>query len=291
MDFDAWDIDASFEDQAWPVDRLVSREVVETGPFRAAIRLTWRYERSTITQVLALEAGASRLDIDCFVDWHEHQTLLKTAFPLAVRADSTTAEIQFGHVSRPTHRNTSWDQARFETSMHRWVDFSEPGFGVTLLNDSKYGYDAKGNVVRLTLIKSPVFPWPEADQGEHRFRYAVFLHDGDKRAVHAEAESFNVPLRLIAGGTGDGRPVSLVEVVSGGASIDAIKQTEDGNAIVIRLWETEGRRQPITLKFGRIWQRIRTANLLEEPDTTLATDASELTLPLAPFEIVTLLLD
>lgn len=291
MDFDAWDIDASFEDQAWQVDQLVSRDIVETGPYRAAIRLTWRYERSTITQVIALEAGAGRLDIDCFVDWHEHQTLLKASFPLAVRADSTKAEIQFGHVSRPTHRNTSWDQARFETSMHRWVDFSEPGFGVALLNDSKYGYDAKGNVVRLTLIKSPIFPWPEADQGEHRFRYALFPHDGDTRAVHAEAESLNVPLRAIAGGMGDGRPVSLVEVTGGSASIDAIKQAEGSEAIIIRLWETEGRRQPATLRFGRTWQRIRTANLLETPITTLATDASELTLSLTPFEIVTLLLD
>ncbi len=291
MDFDAWDIDASFEDHAWPVDQLVSREVVETGPYRAAIRISWRYERSTITQVLALEAGASRLDIDCFVDWHEHQTLLKAAFPLAIRADSTTAEIQFGHVSRPTHRNTSWDQARFETSMQRWVDMSEPGLGVALLNDSKYGYDAKGNVVRLTLIKSPIFPWPEADQGEHRFRYALFLHDGDRYSVHAEAESFNVPLRLIAGGAGDGHPVSLVEVLEGGASIEAVKKAEDGDAVVVRLWETEGRRQQSTLRFGRTWRRIRTANLLEQQGTTLATDASELTLPLAPFEIVTLLLD
>lgn len=291
MEFDAWDIDASFEDQAWPVDDLVSREIVETGPYRVALRLVWRYERSTITQILALEAGAARLDIDGYVDWHEHQTLLKTRFPLAIRTDQTLAEIQFGHVSRPSHRNTSWDQARFETSMQRWVDIAEPGFGVALLNDCKYGYDARDGAVRLTLIKSPVFPWPEADQGEHRFRYAIFVHAGDRRAVHAEAERFNQPLRLLAGGPGGAVSGSFAEILSGSGTIEAVKIAEDSDAIVLRLWEAEGRRGKTRLRFDRPWHSIRSATLLEAPLATLGTNTTELTLALAPFEIVTLLLE
>ena len=291
LDFDAWDIDASFEDKVWPVDNLLSAEVVETGPYRAALRLNWRYEHSTITQVLALEAGSARLDIDCFADWHEHQTLLKAAFPLAIRSDSVTAEIQFGHVARPTHRNTSWDQARFETPMHRWVDFSEADFGVALLNDCKYGYDAHAKVLRLTLIKSPVFPWPEADQGEHRFRYALFLHAGDLQAVHDEAEAFNLPLRLVEGSADAlSTPLSLVEIVGQGVSVEAVKRAEDSDAIVLRLWETQGRRQSVTLRFAERWQ-VREANLLEQPLTTLAGNTDALDLSFAPFQIRTLLLE
>lgn len=291
MDFDAWDIDASFEDQVWPIDDLVSREIVETGPYRVAIRLVWRYERSTITQVLALEAGAARLDIDSFVDWHEHQTLLKARFPLDIRTDTSTAEIQFGHVGRPTHRNTSWDQARFETSMQRWVDLSEPGFGVALLNDCKYGYDARDGAVRLTLIKSPIFPWPEADQGEHRFRYALFVHAGDRRAVHEEAERFNLPLRLLGGGPGGTVPDAFAEILAGSGTIEAVKKAEGSDAIIVRLWESAGRRGTTRLRFDRPWSRIRAATLLEEPLATLATDTADLTLGLAPFEIVTLRLE
>lgn len=292
VDFDAWDIDASFEDKVWPVDRLVSSEVVETGPYRAAIRLEWRYESSSIVQIVALERDSARLDIDCMVDWHEHQTLLKAAFPLAVRTDSVAAEIQFGHVTRPTHRNTSWDVARFETSMQRWVDMSEPGFGVALINDCKYGYDAKGNILRLTLVKSPVFPWPDADQGLHRFRYALFVHDGDRGAVHDEAEAFNLPLQLIAGAAAGLSPnsVSLFEVLGDGVSVEAVKKAEDGNAFVVRLCETRGRRQAVTLDFGATGRKVREANLLEAPSAQLADNVHTLALTLGPFEIRTLLL-
>lgn len=293
IDFDAWDIDASFEDKVWPVDSLVSSEVVENGPYRAAIRLEWRYENSTIVQIVALERGSARLDIDCMVDWHEHHTLLKAAFPLAVRTDSVAAEIQFGHVIRPTHRNTTWDVARFETSMQRWVDMSESGFGVALINDCKYGYDANGNVVRLTLVKSPVFPWPDADQGIHRFRYAVFVHDGDRGAVHDEAETFNLPLQLIEGAAAGPSPatISLFEILGDGVTVEAVKKAEDGNSLVVRLCETRGRRQAVTLDFGATGRKVREANLLELTGEEQADSTHALKFTFAPFEIRTLLLE
>ncbi|MEO6014484.1 MAG: glycoside hydrolase family 38 C-terminal domain-containing protein [Devosia sp.] len=290
VDFDAWDIDASYEDVVWPIDLLIESRVVETGPHRVALLLRWRYEASTITQVLALEADARRLDIDCVIDWHEHQTLLKAAFPLAVRTDHSTAEIQFGHVSRPTHRNTSWNQARFETSMQHWVDLSEPGFGVALLNDCKYGYDAQGSTLRLTLVKSPVYPWPEADQGEHRVRYAVLLHDGDLSAVHEAAEDFNLPLRILTSSGSSAKPMSVVTVSAGTATIEAVKRAADGEAIVVRLWEAAGRRGPSTLQFATHWQSIQRADLLENPIAQCDARAGRLTLDLAPFEVATLLL-
>nr|WP_272211398.1 glycoside hydrolase family 38 C-terminal domain-containing protein [Marinicella sp. W31]MDC2877285.1 glycoside hydrolase family 38 C-terminal domain-containing protein [Marinicella sp. W31] len=163
--FDAWDIDRTFEDQVFEIDGLVSVEIAETGPYRAALRFEWTYETSRIVQVVSLAAGSRVLEFDTFIDWHEKNTLVKAAFPLAMRTTQSDAEIQFGHVSRPTHANTSWDQARFESPMHRWASLAEPGFGVAFLNDCKYGYDARDTTLRLTLLRSPTYPWPEADQG------------------------------------------------------------------------------------------------------------------------------
>jgi len=292
IDFDAWDIDASFEDKSWSIDDFLGAEVVETGPHRAAIRLRWCYERSTITQVMSLEADATLIEVDNFIDWHEHQTLLKAVFPLAIRADSTTAEIHFGQVGRPSHRNTSWDQARFETSMHRWVDMSEPGFGVALINDCKYGYDAKENVVRLTLIKSPIYPWPDADQGEHRFRYAVLPHAGDLKVVRDEAEAFNLPLRLLPGAASHpGSPSSFLKVEGGTAYIESIKPAEEGDGVIVRLFEGLGTHQSVELHFARPWHRAARADLLEQRHAPLGENVSTLRLELRPFEIVTLLLE
>lgn len=290
IDFDAWDIDENFEGQSWPVDDLVAVGVVEEGPWRAAIRFEWRYESSRIVQVISLAVGASQLEFDTFIDWHEHQTLLKTAFPLDIRTDTSRAETQFGHLTRPTHANTSWDRARFETSMHRWVDLSEPGFGVAALNDCKYGYDAKGSTLRLTLIKSPVFPWPEADQGEHRFRYALLVHSGDLQDVHRAASAFNAPLRLFEGSAAASVETSPIATVSNDQiEIETVKMSEDGCRIVLRLWETQGRTGTATLNLLRP-TRIAQTDLHEADLTVLASDTDTVELAFRPFEIMTLAL-
>ncbi len=286
--FDAWDIDADFEDQPYPLDKLASVRVVERGPLRAAIRFEWHYERSRIVQIVSLAAGAAQVEIDCFIDWHEHNTLLKAAFPVAVNAASVDAEIQFGHVRRASHRNTSWDSARFECSMQRWVDVSEPGFGIALLNDCKYGYDAKGSTIRLTLLRSPTYPWTEADQGEHRFRYALMVHEGDKRAVHEAAEDFNLPLRMVEGSAGLSlEEPPLVTIETAGISLEAIKRAEDGKGVILRLWETEGRRQVASLRLHPHLLRAEIVDLLEEGGAPLTMDGDHLALAFAPFEIKT----
>lgn len=287
--FDAWEIDPDFEDQCWDIDDLVSVQVVETGPYRAALRLEWRYEASRIVQIVALEAGAARLDFDTFIDWHEKHTLVKTAFPLAIKSDTATAEIQFGHVKRTTHRNTSWDTARFECAMHRWVDLSEPDFGAALLNDCKYGYDAKDTTLRLTLLRAPTNPWPEADQGEHRFRYGLFVHHGAfaGEGVPAAAEAFNMPLRLIAGGTVDtGR--SLLTIQGDGVTIEACKKAEGGDDIIVRLWETRGRHAETTLIVPDGFVRAQEVDLLERGPKDLAVANARLPLTFAPFQIRTI---
>ncbi|MCD2172471.1 alpha-mannosidase [Rhizobium sp. C4] len=287
--YDAWDIDDSFEDQSWEIDDLQSVNVVETGPYRAALRFVWRYEQSSIVQVISLEAGASTVEIDTFIEWRQSNTLVKAAFPINVFARETTAEIQFGHVRRPTHRNTSWDQARFETVMHRWVDMSEPDFGVALINDCKYGYDAKDGLLRLTLLRSPTYPWPEADQGEHRFRYAIHVHHGlfEGQGVPAVAEAFNAPLRLYRGG-GEGlaqEAASLFDLEGSGVAVESVKKAEKSDDLIVRLWETQGSRASVSLMLPDHFGDAAEVDLLERDARPLVHAGRELRLDFAPFEI------
>jgi alpha-mannosidase len=176
--FDAWDIDIEALDHVEDLAGPAAIEVVDGGPLVVAVRFTWRFGASTLTQVVSLAAGSPVLDFATAVDWHEDHRLLKAAFPVDVRASRATFEVQYGHVERPTHGNTSWDHAQFEVGAHRWADLSETGFGVALLNDCKYGYDVKGDVLRLSLLRASTMPDPVADRGEHRFRYALVPHGG-----------------------------------------------------------------------------------------------------------------
>lgn len=292
--FDAWDIDASFEDKVWDIDELVRAEVVEEGPYRAAVRFEWRYESSKIVQVLSLEADARQIEIDCYIDWHEHNTLVKAAFPVEVKAFETTAEIQFGHVKRPTHQNTSWDQARFETVMHRWVDISEPDFGVALLNDCKYGYDAKDTTIRLTMLRSPTWPWPDADQGTHHMRYGLVVHDGlfDGEGVPAKAEAFNMPLRIMQGQGKSGADLKqdrgLIGIDLSNVTVEAIKKAEADDALIIRLWETEGHASKAVLSLNDVIVSLEEVDLLERPlADAVRTTESSVSLAFKPFEIRT----
>ncbi|MCD7060596.1 alpha-mannosidase [Pelagibacterium xiamenense] len=289
--YDAWEIDPDFEDQSWEIDDLASAQVVETGPHRAAVRLEWRYERSRIVQIVALEAGSARLDFDTWIDWHEEHTLLKTAFPLNIKADRATAEIQFGHVERPTYRNTSWDRARFECAMHRWVDLSEPDFGAALLNDCKYGYDARDTTLRLTILRAPTDPWPEADRDQHRFRYGLFVHHGTFAAegVPAEAEAFNLPLRLLPGAVGGARATAELLSLSGhGVTVESIKRAEDGDGIVLRIWETRGYHTETGFDLPPEFDTAQEVDLLEREPRPLPVAGQRVTLGLAPFQIRTI---
>lgn len=289
--FDAWDIDATYMDQHWEIDDLCAATIVETGPCRAAIRLEWRYETSTIVQVVSLEVDARQIEIDTWIDWREPNTLLKAAFPLNIRADAVTAEVQFGHVSRPTHSNTSWDQARFEAPMYRWVALQEPGFGAAILNDCKYGYDAQGQTLRLTLLRAPTWPWDGADIGEHCFRYGLAVFENSE-TLPPLAEQFNHPLAV--SGHAGGKPVDLSGLVilsHDGVAIEAIKRAEDSAALIIRLWERNGNRCDVNVTCASEITAAQTCDLLENVEQVLTMDDSTVKLHFTPFEIKTLRLD
>ena len=252
--FDAWDVDRSYLDQVTDLVAVDSIEVVERHPLRGGIRFIRSFGASTITQTMRLAAGTRRLEFHTDVEWHERHRFLKVAFPVSVRSTRATYEIQHGHLERPTVANTSWDVARFEVCGHRWADLSEPGYGVALLNESKYGYDIFGHTIRLSLLRAPAFPTPRRTRARHHFAYALFPHEGDLRdaGVIAEAEHFNLPLSLLAG-QGEGRVVSVDRP---GVSVEAVKWADRSEAVVVRLCEVWGSRGPVrrdaepSLRFG-----------------------------------------
>ena len=278
-DYDAWDIESDYERLGEAV-AASAIEIVEDGPQRGALRITRKVANSTIVQSVRLWANSARIDFFTRFDWRDRRILLKARFPLAVRADHATFECAFGVHRRPTHVNTSWDAARFEVACHRFVDLSEPGYGVALLNDGRYGCHARGSELGLSLLRSPTLPDKTADEGVQSLRYSLLPHAGDwlEGGVLAEAEDLNRPLfaaRLAGAADGthrfltvDGRPVAL----------GALKPAEDGNGLILRVYEAAGGRGPISISPPDGWRVAGEVSLLEE-----ALDDSEPTI--GPFQI------
>jgi alpha-mannosidase len=261
-------------------------EVVSESPQRVALRVVRRFGASTVTQTLALAAGSPALDIETNVDWHERQRMLKLAFPVDVHTVSARSEIQFGHIERPTHTNTSWDVARFETSAHRWVHVGEPGFGVGVANDSTYGHDVTRHprdgggtysLVRQTLLRAPLFPDPEADQGRHTLRTSLVV-GGVDAAIEA-GYRLNLPLRPAPAAVDP-----LIVSSDPAVVVETVKLAEDGSGdVVVRLYESLGSRAATTLVASFPYRRIQRTDLLERE-----TGDGALDLQLRPFELVTL---
>lgn len=284
---EAWDIDIFYQEKMRVVDKLNSAVLEETGPLRAVVCFQWSYRNSTITQRLIAYADSRRIDFETEVDWHERKQLLKAAFPVQVRATEATYDIQFGNVKRPTHWNTSWDYARFETVGHQWADLSERGYGVSLLNDCKYGYDIKDNVLRLSLIKSATVPDPSADQGEHRFTYSLLPHSGDwvVGSTVREAWALNNPLTWIA--APQALPeFSLFRISQPNLMVDAVKKTEDGSALILRLHEFTGNRGSADMICGLPAVEWQECDLLERPEQHLGA-GDRISFSMKPYEIKT----
>ena len=294
MNFDAWDIDIYYQEKSREIDDLVEGVVEECGPLRGSLRQSWRFYDSRITQRIRIYRSSSRIDFVTEADWREQQVLLKVAFPVAVRPTRATYDIQFGSIERPTHWNTSWDYARFETVAHKWVDLSEGDYGVSLLNDCKYGHDVKDNVMRLTLIKSAIQPDETADQGKHQFTYSLLPHAGGWRegGVAKQAYALNNPLLLtyITASLGELLPdrFQLAEVDSANIVIETVKKAEDGDAWVIRLYENrQCHTSGACLRFGRPLRRALACNLVEEDEQEIAYSGETLIFSIAPYEIKT----
>jgi alpha-mannosidase len=299
--WDAWDVDAAY---ARSRTDLVAATSVEVDGTVLVTRRT--VGDSSVVQRWTLEPGEAELQLVTEVDWHERQKLLKLAFPLDVHADRAASEVQFGHVQRPTHANTSWDVARFETVAHRWVHVAEPGFGVAVANDSTYGHDVTRStrddggtttLVRQSLLRAPVFPDPHADQGRHVLRSTVRVAPDVLDAV-ATGYRLNLPLRTVSG---SGAPVApLVTSSSPAVVVEAVKLAEDRSGdLVVRLYEARGSRARSTVSvdlsvgLGAAWrtdlhERELGAGGADVPGAGRWVAGEPVELTLRPFEIVTL---
>ena len=290
--FDAWDIDAFYADEGLELCSDTPPECIETGPLRAAIRVRRRHEKVEIIQEYCLTRGSRVLEIRTRVQWHGRRQFLRALFPLQIRTHETWAETAFGAVARPTHRNTPWDQARFEMPMHRWADLSEPNYGVSLLNIGKYGYNVNGNVLGISLLRSPIYPDPYADEGDHEFVYAIYPHPGTWRTGTVQAaRHLHAPLRFAALPDAKVQP-SLFRLYGDPVELAALKKAEDSNAIILRLYEPHGNRANTTIEAAIGLQNASLIDILERSDQPLAIeDQRRIKLAFSPFQMISLKLD
>lgn len=288
---DAWDVDHNFDAKMWTPGKAAI-ELVESGPVRAVLRVTRKTERSVFVQDITLYAMNPRVDIVNRVDWREKRTLLKVAFPVDVRCHRAAYHIQFGTVERATHQNTDFDRARFEVTGQHWADLSEGDYGVSLLNDCKYGYDVTGNTLRLSLLRAPEEPDPQADQGEHEFVYSLYPHGGDWRCgTIQQGYELNQPLLVVAAPDGKGAlpaAAAFAAVDADNIIISAVKKAEDSDAVIVRLYESCGQRGDAVITFDRTPAVVTECDMMEEHDTPVRVRGNQAMFYIKPFEIKTL---
>jgi len=290
--WDAWDVDAFSREVSESIGDAATIELAVDDPLRAVVKLEYRFGASRLVQEIALTAGSRRVDFITEVDWHENHRLLDVAFPVAIRSSRATYEVQFGHVERPTHFNTSWDVARFTVCGQRWADLGEAGYGVALLNDCKYGYDIHGNVLRLSLLRAPGEPDPQADRGHHTFTYSLLPHAGgfQEAGVIDEAAKLNTPLRFVPAKEHAGvlpAAHSFFSVSNPGLVIDTVKRAQDSDDVVVRLYESHGARGSAELAANLPFSKVERVNLIERSLHSEKAKGGRVSFDFRPFEILT----
>ena len=289
--YDAWELEDHYPLKAYPLEDDATITPVTDGT-RAGFIIEHRYLRSTIRQTLWLYSESSRIDFETELDWNDHHQVLKAVFPLNVHAMSATFDVQYGHVARPTHQNTSWDRAKFETYAHKWVDLSESGYGVALLSDAKYGFSVEGSKLSITLLKSATDPYPQADQGYQSFTYSLMPHRDDFRQGGVIRESFflNQPLyeKEIAPSNGQlPQDHSFVSVDSPNAVITAVKQAESGEGLIVRFYDSYDCKSLVTLSAPEGYTKACLCDLMENEIGTLPVSDGKIKIPVRNFEIIT----
>lgn len=296
-DYDAWNIDPGTLDQMTPITNVDSVKLVENGPMRAVIRVTRTWQSSKFVQDLQLYAHTDTVDVINDFDWHETHVLLKAAFPLAATGPMATYDIPYGNIERPTTRNNTWEQAKFEVPALRWADLGDGQHGFSLLNEAKYGYDAVGNLLRLTLLRSPTWPDPEADRGHQHFSYALYPHAGTwQQALTARrGYQYNYELHAaqVAAHTGS-MPLehSYASVTPENVILTAVKKAEDDNSLIFRVFEWAGKQSDVTFTVPPGATAATETNLMEKPQgSPLTVTNNKVTLSITPYQILTVRVD
>ncbi|MEO2258672.1 glycoside hydrolase family 38 C-terminal domain-containing protein [Paenibacillus amylolyticus] len=295
---DAWDFRHDYSAQVGMPLILNDIHEFRDGP-RVGLVFDYSYGESSLTQTVILTEGSRRIDFETVVDWQEYGKMLRTSFPVQIRTDQVHCEIQFGSLSRPTHRNTMWDFAKDEICAHQWVDISEPDYGVALLNDCKYGHRAINNVLDLHLLRSSSYPDPVADRAEHQFTYSLYPHQGNhvQAEIYRRGNELNIPLRLssLSAPSMDVEEEKLpytkafLQPDHPHIMVESIKKAEDSNDIIVRLYETSGTRVKTKLSIGWNAEEVWEVDLMENNISSLELqDQSDVVLSFTPFEIISL---
>ncbi len=291
---DAWDISVDYADKIIGTFKLSSSEAFIDGPC-AILRNVYSFKDSNLTQDVVVTAGSKRIDFRTWVDWYQSDQMLRTSFPVDILATEATCDIQFGSIKRPTHKNTSWDWAKYEICAHKWVDISQRDYGVALLNDCKYGYKVFGNILDLNLLRSTNYPGTCIDRGYHDFTYSLLPHSGDHivGGVIREGYNLNQPLSMLPvanNKSGDESGSSFVQIDEENIIVETIKQAEDSDGIIVRLYEAHGASVRAGLEFCHSYSLISEVDLMEENPKQLAVDNNSVVVEFKPYEIKTLLL-
>ena len=292
MCFDNWDIDIYYKEKMWKIDDVQSIEVVNQGPVRSTLRVERKFLESTIVQNIHVYNDIERVDFETVIDWKERDVLVKTAFPVEINTSEATYEIQYGNVTRPTHNNTSWEVAAFEVCGHKWADLSEGDFGVSLLNNCKYGHDIKDGNMRLTLLKSTCDPNPDADKEIHNLTYSIYTHNGDWKEGQTSQKAYelNTPFITTVEEAHKGElpsTLSLAKVDKDNVMIEVIKKAEDSDDLIVRMYEFHNKRSNVTLEFFKDIKEIKECNLLEKDLEELSPIGNKVNFIIKPYEIKT----
>ena len=295
-DYDAWNIDADFAKVFTNLDMVDEVKLTEHTPLRAVIRITRHWQASTFVQQITLYQGLPRVEVVNDVEWHERHKLLKVGFPLAASAPQATYEIPYGSIERPTTRNNPVEDARFEVPALRWADLGDAQNGFSLINDTKYGYDAVGNLLRLSLLRSPTYPDPEADQGHQHFSYALYPHAGTWKQALTVRQGYDYNYRLSAmqvdahSGKLPGS-FAFLKADPDNVVVTAMKKTEDGDGLLVRFYEWAGKSGDVTLTLPPGILSATVANLMEKPEGgALSVSAGrQVTVPVTPYQIQTVI--
>jgi alpha-mannosidase len=303
-DYDAWNIDPGTLDVAPTlISKVDSVQLIESSQLHPAVRVTRTWQSSKFVQTISIPEGADYVDVDNQIDWHESHILLKAAFPMSVESDHATYDIPYGEIERTTKRTNSWEKAQFEVPAQLWADYSGAGadgkvHGLSVINDSKFGYDSVGNVLRLTLLRSPKWPDPEADMGHHHFHYALYPHAGTwKEAMTVRhGWEYNYPLQAVVTTAHPGSlppSHSFVSIPEENVVLTAVKKAEDANGLILRAYEWAGKSGEVSFHVPPGATSATVTNMQETPEgsalpITHEKDGDVVKTPITPYEIQTI---
>ena len=290
--YDAWEISEYYIDKCIVLSDSVDVTLNKEDNF-AEVKVTRKFSKSVLTQTTRIYNKSNKIDFMLDIEWNEEKTLIKAAFPFKINTDIATFDIQFGSITRPTSKNTSWEKAKFEVCGHKWVDMSEDDYGISVINNSKYGFSTGENEIKMTLLTSPKYPNPEADMGKHSISYSIFPHVGSARSGDTvrEAYKFNQLLTAVEVAGGKGmleNEFSFLNISSDTVIIETVKQSEVGNGVILRLYQSAKKTEKITISLNTDFHKFYITDMLENPLEEIVANRGKLNLKINPFEIITI---